>query len=333
MRPVSVISLTLCLLMLLGACGKDDNADGNSVYIDSENVSTELGADESHNNGEDLSENSAESSESIAELSEVVIGTDSMIIEEPELDGYVYDNDGFTIVDGYFEVGLLRYKGSAEKLLVPSEINGKPVTDIYADCFLGCTKLKEVYIEDGVEKIGMSAFERAIKLTTIRLPDTLKHIDMDAFKECIALKEIYVPDSVERISNNAFEGCVRLSRVRLPASIRYIFPCFKGCTSLRGDAVIPDCGTNIYAIYKDCPNIKSLRILGGDVLEEDVFYGMTSLEEVHLPESVYELKDVEHLFDECPNLKTIYVVDGSYAAYALSSSKWNGYLASEAPNG
>ncbi len=145
-----------------------------------------------------------------------------------------YDNfyEGNYDEDDYFEFGeyecrieeegkisIMKYKGGAAEVVVPSEINGYTVAYIgeyafspmaetesgdevikYPDCnnlvsvtipstvieigyrsFFYCQNLENVILSEGLEYIGTTAFAECIKLRTVELPSTLIQFDTSAF--------------------------------------------------------------------------------------------------------------------------------------------------------
>ena len=61
--------------------------------------------------------------------------------------------------------------------------------------------------------IGICAFAGCENLTSVTLPDGIKHIEVEAFTMCPALTSITIPDSVTDIGIVAFYGCDKLDTV------------------------------------------------------------------------------------------------------------------------
>lgn len=77
------------------------------------------------------------------------------------------------------------------------------VTCIASGAFYGNMELKEVRINDRLEKIGNYAFSGCSSLTDIKIPSCVKTIGYGAFSGCTQL-EITVDSSVEQIAAEAF---------------------------------------------------------------------------------------------------------------------------------
>ncbi len=95
------------------------------------------------------------------------------------------------------------YYGDEEKVEIPAEIAGKPVTGIGGGAFSG---------DNGVSP------HHALK--ELVLPDSLKWIGNSAFADCIALERVVIPEGVEGVGRAAFSQCRELQSVSLPASLK-----------------------------------------------------------------------------------------------------------------
>ena len=68
-------------------------------------------------------------------------------------------------------VRICKYRGSAEKVIIPARIENLPVKYIGDSVFSGCFDLAEVKIPDSVEFIGGLAFVSCINPETIYISD------------------------------------------------------------------------------------------------------------------------------------------------------------------
>ena len=79
--------------------------------------------------------------------------------------------------------------------------------------------IKTVVIQEGVVKIGSSAFNGCSNLTSVTIPDTVTSIGSCAFYECTSLTSVTIPDSVTFIGDMAFDDCRSLASISLPDSV------------------------------------------------------------------------------------------------------------------
>ena len=76
------------------------------------------------------------------------------------------------------------------------------------DWYLYRGMIKEIYIEEGVTRVGGNAFKNCFAVSKITLPDSLTRIETNAFANCSSLINIRIPDSLpaDHIKSTAFLG-------------------------------------------------------------------------------------------------------------------------------
>ena len=99
--------------------------------------------------------------------------------------------NGFAYTVTGDEATITGYTGSAKSLVIPSELGGKPVTEIGIFAFALCDSLTEVTIPEGVTSIGNAAFSGCSSLTEVTIPKSVTSIGDAAFYNCEALKTVY----------------------------------------------------------------------------------------------------------------------------------------------
>ena len=101
---------------------------------------------------------------------------------------------------------VIRYKGTAADVTIPSRYKGKPVTAIDHAAFFN-SAVTSVTIPDSVTSIPDDAFSHCSQLTNISIPNSVTFIGFSAFNSCTSLKSITLPSSLSTIGNLAFDGC------------------------------------------------------------------------------------------------------------------------------
>lgn len=199
------------------------------------------------------------------------------------------------------------YIGNEEVVVVPSEIDGKTVTEIrhMGDCynygeinpdtkeiiipegvkkiagFTPCLHVVKVVIPNSLEEIERYTFDNCEELQFIELPNSLKEIGEDAFFRCMSLKEVTLPDNLKTIHSGTFAFCENLEKVTIPYGVKKIEDgAFDGCSSLE-KVSIPD----------------SVTVLG-----EDAFFCCTKLSKVKLSNNIRVIG--EECFNGC-SIKSI----------------------------
>lgn len=100
--------------------------------------------------------------------------------------------------------------------------------------FKGCKNLKEITLNNHIQKIGNGAFSNCISICNFNLPETVISIGENAFSGCKNLKTINLPQSIEKIGGGAFDGCGSLETIKIPTKVSIIDYCtFRNCSSLK----------------------------------------------------------------------------------------------------
>ena len=156
---------------------------------------------------------------------------------------------------------VIRYKGTAADVTIPSRYKGKPVTAIDHVAFHNNSAVTSVTIPDSVTSIPDDAFSHCSQLTNISIPNSVTFIGFSAFNSCTSLKSITLPSSLSTIQSYAFYNCGNLKTIRIPVSVTSIGNCaFDVCPSLM-TVTYPGSKTQWDAITKGSNN---------DVLENNL---------------------------------------------------------------
>ncbi|KAL7538587.1 hypothetical protein ACHAXR_008657, partial [Thalassiosira sp. AJA248-18] len=98
-----------------------------------------------------------------------------------------------------------------ERIKFPSTL-----TEIGVDSFWGCIQLKEVVLNEGLQKIGQFAFAKCKSLESIKFPSTLSEVGKYAFHNCANLLEVGLNEGLQKIGEGAFAYCSSLESFKLP---------------------------------------------------------------------------------------------------------------------
>ena len=158
-------------------------------------------------------------------------------------------------------IEITKYKGNAETVSVPAEIDGEKVVKIGDYMFNSLKGLKNITIPDGVTEIGESAFVNCFELTSVTLPDSVTSIGDLAFYRCHKLTDIEIPQNVTYIGRFAFYSCNSIKSLVIPEGVTAIETCvFSDCYQLTG-ITIPNGVTRIGdSAFCSCYNLTSLEI-------------------------------------------------------------------------
>jgi len=142
-----------------------------------------------------------------------------------EAQDFTYTNNNGTIT-------ITGYKGSSDVIIIPSTINGLPVTSIGADAFIW-QRFTSVTIPDSITNIEYEAFGECKLLTSVTIPNSVTTIGARTFAGCDSLTNVTVPNSITSIEQSAFNLCISLNGLTIPNSVTNIGgAAFGWCTSL-----------------------------------------------------------------------------------------------------
>lgn len=161
--------------------------------------------------------------------------------------------DGYRI--RFYTIGII----NPEKIEIPEEYNGKPITAIRGNVFANITSVKEIELPNTITTINGGAFENTRNLEYITLPNKLEYLGGGAFRNS-GIKEIILPDTLKEMGGEVFQDCHRLKKVKLSESLKEIRGnSFENATALE-EIYIPDGITEIRAhAFHGCYNLKKVR--------------------------------------------------------------------------
>ena len=156
------------------------------------------------------------------------------------------------------------------------------VIEVEKEAFYYCKQLREVLFNDGLQKIGRSAFWRCTSLSSIKLPSTVTEIERGAFESCDNLTEVVLNEGLLKIEGAAFYNCKSLSSVILPSTVTEI---------------------DEWAFY-DCDNFREVVFHEGlEKIGVLAFHSCTSLSTIVLPSTITEIDN--KAFNRCSNLREV----------------------------
>ena len=133
------------------------------------------------------------------------------------------------------EITITSYTGAEREIVIPKEIDGRPVTTI-----------------------GECAFED-YDLTSVTFPDTLTAINFAAFRYCTTLTEVSFSDSLTYLGYDCFLGCENLKVVELPKNTALPTGVVPGVVPLERQVESPFDSDTLIIIGKDSVAYEQLQ--------------------------------------------------------------------------
>ena len=198
---------------------------------------------------------------------------------------------------------VLAEPGTLEELLRDNPINPSAITELtiigslnYSDMSMlsRFNNLRVLDMENVIsEGIGAYTFYLQKRLTSIKVPKTLKTIGEGAFDGCSNLTgNLTIPESVTTIGDGAFYGCTGFTgNLTIPKGVTTIEPnTFRNCSGLTGNLTIPEGVTTIgSSAFRECKGFTGLTLSEGVTTIEDEAFGRCSeqmTENLTIPKSV-----------------------------------------------
>ncbi|MGN1458163.1 MAG: leucine-rich repeat domain-containing protein [Acutalibacteraceae bacterium] len=204
---------------------------------------------------------------------------------------YSENDDGTVTITGYY--------GEDSEIVIPSEIDSKPVTKIGEEAFYSDKELISVTISDGVTLIGSSAFENCANLTNIDIPNSVTTIGKSAFCWCTNLTNINISDGVTEIVGDVFTGSTALTSITVSENNKN-YSSQDGVLFSKDKTKLVRCPEGKTGVYKITDGVT--------IIGNSSFSGCTDLTNIDISDSVTTIED--WAFSGCTGLTSIDISDG-----------------------
>ena len=199
-------------------------------------------------------------------------------------------------------------------LVIPSEIDGLPVTEIAPCAFYKEKSIGTIEFPDSIVKIGDKAFAYCESLYSVTIPKNCTTIGNQAFAHCLYLDTVKISASVtsmayafsyngnlrnvvfeeglKTIDSGCFYECRSLSKITLPESLEIIgesafsFTCFSEITIPKNVTVIGDYAFSYISVAEDKSSFSITLSDGIKKIGKRAFMGKNGLTTISLPDSI-----------------------------------------------
>ncbi len=164
------------------------------------------------------------------------------------------------------------YSGAGGDVVIPDNIDGKPVEGLYASVLYGLGGITSVALPETAEVLGASNIYMMPDITKITMPENLEVIGAYNFYGCPQLMELTVPAKVTLIGKYCFAECENLKSIRFDGAV----PVFgeKCFSNLPEDCVVYVPEDQLQAYQEALPSDLNIQSTG----ENAVVYDYTALE-------------------------------------------------------
>lgn len=202
-----------------------------------------------------------------------------------------------------------RYSNIHGAIIIPEVINYEGqeyiVESIGTRAFERCYGLTEVKMPNSIKTIEISAFEECKALFNIEFSNSLTTINAWAFSGCSGLTDIVIPNSVNTITSSVFLDCINLENVKLSDNLSEIgFQCFQGCSKLK-EIIVPKGISKIPMFtFLGCTNLSTIEMPNSLIsIGYEAFSKCNSLTNIDIPVSVKSIQS--SAFSNCLNLEKV----------------------------
>ena len=210
------------------------------------------------------------------------------------------------------------------KVIVPSEHEGLPVTEVASKAFEDCSNITEIIVPNSVTEIGDAAFTGCAALENMTLPFVGRRLNASERYGLFGyiFGRNYKADMVEIVQwyHDGEEECEDC--YYLPSNLHVVTvtggtiktPAFVSCTSLTkvilSDDVTIDLNDRIcYGILRDCAALTEVKLPNNlTQINSFMFYNCSSLTNIDIPDSVTSIGD--NAFEDCTSLTSVVIPDG-----------------------
>lgn len=159
------------------------------------------------------------------------------------------------------------------------------ITCIAGGAFYGNTKITSVRLPASLKKIGARAFCGCTSLENVKLPHDVTILEEGVFAYCTALEEVTLEGILSYISDNAFYGCSAVLKVPCRDVLFIGENAFSGCSKLENLQIkCNDIHRDAFRNTKFIDNMRSISSL--IIVSNTVVEGMNCLGEVIIPEGI-----------------------------------------------
>lgn len=245
------------------------------------------------------------------------------------------------------EVTITDYTGTREHVLIPSEIDGQPVTALADKAFYE-KHVTTVVVPDSVTEIGDLCFSGDNYLVSLTLPDGLAELPYGALESCFRLMDFDLPQGLKKISGSALQYNYYLTHLTLPSSLTEIeqlnFIGLHGLQSLtlaeddaafkldetNGLLMTAD-GTRLLHCFSDISPAEEIILPEGmKTIDPFAFHYDVTVEKIVLPEGTETIGLLA--FGICPKLTEIVIPASVTAIGVMEGQAGSGSITSFAQN-
>lgn len=238
-----------------------------------------------------------------------------------------YDGFRYQYNEEYGGIEITKYKGKAQKLVIPDEIEGIPVVAIASYACKENKYIKKLIISDNVKYIGDCAFYRCPKLKSAVMPKEISVLGEYVFSSCRKLDSVKLPENLTCLTGFDNTGFKTFHVPKQIKRIEGLYECLKlktvtfdkdsqlevigseaffyddALTDIEIPAGVTEIGDNAFHYCFSLKNVSFPKNSKLKTIGYSAFEACKELEEIKIPKRVTQIQ--KGAFLRCENLKTV----------------------------
>lgn len=216
--PVLIAIIAIVLIVVFSLSG--NSTSNNNTNADNNDISSN-----DSNTISDTNNNINKKPEKIEKI------TEEILRDYPETPVSEFEYSSSTDYDGIL---IKSYNGDNDIVVIPEEIDGRPVVDISEYCFANSSKVRAVIIPKTVIEIG-ELFTNNENIEIV-IAEGVEIVGEATFLNCTSLHTVKLSEKITEIRKTAFANCSELTKLRIPATAKLdnddLYSFFLGCNKL-----------------------------------------------------------------------------------------------------
>lgn len=282
----------------------------------------------------------------------ITVSNAGVLVTKAESDTIIYEGLEYNIIDDtQIELTGVADK-TTSKIHIPTEIDGRTV-NVESTAFSGCSELTEITVDsenpyyssvegvlfnkdesqliayptglsgeytipEGTRSIGFNAFQNAVDLTYINIPDSLESIGRFAFSGCDSLTGF--SKELPLMYGDSLENCTALEKLIIKetkdenviTNLKFV-----GCNDLKKIVIPESCTLNDSFVLKNCPSLNELQLSCSCALKMLKIINCDSLINFKVPHSPDKIHYVINISD-CDKLEEIDLMTNDFIEVSLN---------------
>ncbi len=233
-------------------------------------------------------------------------------------------DSGFTYREENGEAIVTGYRGYLMRPVLPTIINGLPVTGIDEFAFYGNKTLDALVIPEGVRSIGRYAFAVSA-ISSLSIPASVTAIGEYAMMNCAALGELSLSGGVPELPRGMLQGCTGLLSLTIPEGVTGLGENFLSDCMFLLELSLPESLLSVgKRAFANCSSLTTIQIPSGVwMLGPDAFNGCSALQTIEADAASPHFLSVDGvLYDKSGGILLRYPSGKTAASFTVPASVW-----------